>query len=278
MRIGYIGLGNQGGGIADAVAHSDHELVVWARRPEVTDSYVERGATAAASPTELAAQCDIVGLCVTGDDDVNAVVIDQGVLEAMRPGAVLVIQSTVRPQTVRGFGSRAAERGVLVLDAPVSGSGDAARNRVLLVMVGGSADAVATATPLFDTCAGTVVHCGGLGDAQIAKLINNGLFTANLKIVLDAFEIGRQLGVDTDTLRRVLMAGSARSYGVEQSERILAANRPSHAVDLLRKDLTLLGELAADHQVDPGDILVQGARATDALETVRGRRGDRTLS
>lgn len=266
MRIGYIGLGNQGGGIADAVAQSDHELVVWARRSEATDGYVARGATAASSPSDLAAQCDIVGLCVTGDDDVNAVVIDQGMLEAMRPGAVLVIQSTVRPQTVRGFVTRADERGVLLLDAPVSGSGDAARHRVLLVMTGGSAAAAAAATPLFDTCAGTVVHCGGVGDAQIAKLINNGLFTANLKLVHDAFETGRQLGVDADTLRAVLMAGSARSYGVEHSERIFAPDRPPHAVGLLRKDLNLLGDLAAEHQAGLGDLLEMGARATDVLD------------
>jgi 3-hydroxyisobutyrate dehydrogenase len=270
MRIGYIGLGNQGGGIADAIAQSDHELVVWARRPEVADTYVERGGTFAASPAELAAQCDIVGLCVTGDDDVTSLVTDQGVLESMRPGAVLAIQSTVRPQTVRSFSPRADERGVLLVDAPVSGSGDAARHRVLLVTTGGSQDAVAAATPLFDTCAGAVVHCGGLGDAQVAKLINNGLFTANLKIVLDAFEIGSQLGVDPDTLRSVLTAGSARSFGVEQSARIFAPNRPPHAVSLLRKDLALLADLAAESGVETGDILEQGARATDALDGYRG--------
>jgi 3-hydroxyisobutyrate dehydrogenase len=272
MRIGYIGLGDQGSGIADMVAESEHELVVWARRSGVTDRYEDRGATAAASPAELAAQCDIVGLCVTGDADVEALVVERGLLEAMHPGAALVIQSTVRPETVRAFGPRADQRGVHLLDAPVSGSGSAARQHKLLVMTGGTAAAVAMATPLFDTCAGTVVHCGGLGDAQIAKLINNGLFTANLKIIHDALQIGEQMGIDPDVLRTVLLAGSARSFGLEQYQRIFDLDQAAHAAALLRKDLGLLAALTSGVGVDPGDIVDLAGRVIDTVETYASGR------
>jgi 3-hydroxyisobutyrate dehydrogenase len=269
LHIGYIGLGSQGGGIAEMVASSRHHLVVWARRPGVTDAYVEKGATAAPSPAALAARADIVGICVTGDADVENIVFDRGVLDAMRPRTVLVIQSTVDPRAVRAIGAQADNRGVLVVDAPVSGTGTAARQKQLLVMTGGSAEAVAAAAPLFETCAGTVVHCGGVGDAQIAKLINNAVFTANLKLIHDAFEVGEQIGITADALRKVLQAGSARSFSLDKSEHIFHPDHAPHSAQLLRKDAGLLASLTDALGIDTGALISVADLAVDVIQSHR---------
>ncbi len=254
MRIGYIGLGSQGAGIAEMIAKSEHDLVVWARRPGVTDAFVSLGAKVAESPAALAAQCDLVGLCVMADKDVEEMVYDRGILAAMKPGAVLVIQSTVRPQTVREIARSAERYGVDVIDAPVSGSSKGARAHTLLVMTGGTKEACAKAQPMFDTCAGKVIYCGGLGNGQIAKLVNNGLFIASLEVVHDAFEIGDGVGISREVLREVLLAGSARSYALEQSDRIFDSRMAAHISPLFLKDVDLLAEITKADGIDTGVI------------------------
>jgi 3-hydroxyisobutyrate dehydrogenase len=128
MRIGFIGLGSQGSGMAEMIAKSGHELTVWARRPGVVDPYVALGARAAASPADLARDCDIVATCVMADKDVVELAEERGVLAAMRPGSVFVNHATIAPETVRRLGERAAAEGVVV-DAPVSGSSAAIGRR-----------------------------------------------------------------------------------------------------------------------------------------------------
>src|SRR5688572_23275132 len=122
MRIGFIGLGSQGGGIAEMIAKSDHELVVWARRAGVVDPYVELGAKVAETPADLAGQCEIVATCVMADKDVLELAVDKGVLAAMKRNAIFVNHATVRPETARRLGESATAHGVRMIDAPVSGA------------------------------------------------------------------------------------------------------------------------------------------------------------
>src|SRR3954470_13701655 len=124
MRVGFIGLGSQGGPMAVAIHEAGFALQVWARRDAVRDEFRSRGVTVAESPRALAQRCDVVCICVTGDEDVHGLVREEGMLAAMAQESVLVIHSTVSPALCERLAAVGAERGVVVVDAPVSGGGD----------------------------------------------------------------------------------------------------------------------------------------------------------
>lgn len=143
----------------------------------------------------MAAESDLVCLCVVGDADVEEVISgDNGVLAGLSPGGIIAIHSTVHPDTCRRLAQHCADKGVSVIDAPVSGGGPAAAAGTLLVMVGGDADVVDRCRPVFETYADPVVHLGDLGSGQVTKLLNNLLFTANLGTAATALALGEQLG------------------------------------------------------------------------------------
>lgn len=124
MRVGFIGLGSQGGPMARAIVEAGIPTTLWARRAASLEPYADTAAKTAGSPAELAADCDIVCLCVIGDDDIRELCEgEQGLLAHMKPGGVIVIHSTVHPNTCRELAEAAAQKQVSVLDAPVSGGG-----------------------------------------------------------------------------------------------------------------------------------------------------------
>jgi 3-hydroxyisobutyrate dehydrogenase-like beta-hydroxyacid dehydrogenase len=251
MRIGYIGLGSQGAGMAEMIARAGHELVVWARRPGVVDPYVALGAAVAETPAALAAQCAIVGTCVMADDDVLELAGAKGMLAAMAPQSVFVNHATIRPQTARRLGELAEAHGVQVVDAPVSGSSAAARAKTLLVMAGGEAAAIDAAMPMFD-CYAKVVRCGGLGDGQVAKLVNNGLYFANVELAHRALELAAALGVETDLMREVLKTGSGGSFAANSEPAFFSPAAAPHIVGLARKDVGLMQAFATEQGVNTG--------------------------
>ena len=209
ITAGFIGLGSQGGGMAQRIADSGIELVVWARRPEALERFAGR-AVLASTPEELGAACDVVGICVTDGAAVREVA--SAVLPDMRAGSVLAIHSTVGVEDCEAI-ARAA-RDVRVIDAPVSGGGAAAEEGRLTVYVGGDDDAVAYARPVLETY-GPVLHMGALGTGQRTKLINNALNAAHFALAHDAFAIGDSLGIDVDLLADALLSGSGRSFSLE---------------------------------------------------------------
>ncbi|MDA8047940.1 MAG: NAD(P)-dependent oxidoreductase [Actinomycetota bacterium] len=212
MRVGFIGLGSQGGSMARRIVDEGYPLTLWARRPGSLEPFRDTDAVVAASPAELGARSDVVGICVVADADVEDVLLrPDGVLAGMRPGGVVAIHATVHPDTCRRIADQAATRGVAVVDAPVSGGGGAAAERRLLVMVGGADDAVARCRPVFDTFADPVVHLGPLGRGQMAKLLNNLIFTALITPVIEGYEVADALGVDRAALATVLAHGSGGS-------------------------------------------------------------------
>ena len=257
-RVGFIGLGSQGGPMARRIAESGIPTTLWARRPEVLDAFRDTPAGTAASPAELAATSDLVCVCVVDDAGVDQVVGGpDGLLAHMAAGSVLAIHSTVHPDTVVRLAGLAAERGVALLDAPVSGGGPAAEQGTLLVMLGGDAEVVERCRPVFESYGSPVVHLGPVGAGQRAKLINNLLFTANMGVAESAFALARDLDVDLAQLSVVLAHGSGGSFGarmVRQPEFTLRAAGP-HAGPLLQKDARLVVDLAGAVGVKAGIVL-----------------------
>jgi 3-hydroxyisobutyrate dehydrogenase len=257
--------------MARRIVDSGFPLTLWARRPESLDPYADTSAAVASTPAELGAASDVVAVCVTGDADVEDVLLRRdGVLEAMRAGGVLAIHSTVHPDTCLRVAEHATRRGVGVIDAPVSGGGGAATQRKLLVMVGGEPEHLARCRPVFDTFADPVIHLGPLGSGQMAKLVNNLVFTALVTLGLETFAFADELGMDRSALAQVLANGSGGSQAaailarsgfdtsglrgavktLDKDVRIalevargLHASEPAHVVDLAKRTLvTLAGE------------------------------------
>ncbi|MGY0499538.1 NAD(P)-dependent oxidoreductase [Nocardia sp. FBN12] len=270
MRVGFIGLGSQGGPMARRIIDAGFTTTLWARRAATLEPYADTAAGTAQSPAELAAVSDLVCVCVVGDADVREVVTgDKGVLAAMAAGTTLVIHSTVHPTTCREIAELAAPLGISVLDAPVSGGGPAAAEGRLLVMVGGAVEAVEAARPVFATYADPIVHLGEVGAGQFAKLLNNLLFTANLATAQGTLRLGAELGVDPGRLGEVITHGTASSFALG---RVVAAGGTLDALatragDLLRKDVGLIAELADAAGATPGIEL----GAADAALAVMNR-------
>ena len=266
MRVGFIGLGSQGGPMARRIVEGGHETTLWARRPATLEPFADTAAKIAESLAELAAASDLVCLCVVGDADIEELTDgEDGLLAAMQPGGVIAVHSTVHPNTCRDLAKRADSQGVSIVDAPVSGGGPAASEGRLLMMVGGDADVVERCRPVFETYADPVVHLGDLGSGQTTKLLNNLLFTANLGTAAAVLSLADALGVSPDRLTEVVSRSSGNSFalnalgGVGGLERLAGL-----AGTLLQKDVRLVVDLA-DRAAAPAGAVLNAADATLTL-------------
>jgi 3-hydroxyisobutyrate dehydrogenase-like beta-hydroxyacid dehydrogenase len=242
-RIGFIGLGSQGGPIAHRIADAGLPLTVWARRPAVLEAYIAKGATAAATVADLAAACDHVGICVVNDADVLDVC--RQLLPALRAGSRIVIHSTILPETCVTLAALCAERGVAFLDAPVSGGASGAQKGTLTVMCGGDPAVFDAAKPVFETFGKLVMLLGGVGAGQKAKIVNNSLLAANIGLADAALTAGQALGLDRATLADLIRASSGYSFGLEVCARCPTPADFSGA-ELLVKDVGLLKAILPD--------------------------------
>jgi 3-hydroxyisobutyrate dehydrogenase-like beta-hydroxyacid dehydrogenase len=260
-QVGFIGLGDMGGAIATRIIGAGFPAVLWARRPEALGSFAGPRVSTRESPAELAAEVDLVGVCVWDDRSVREVLHgDHGVLAGCRPGTIIAIHSTVQPETCRELAATAAERGVIVLDAPVSGGRDAALAGQLVVAVGGDEAAVQRCLPVFASFGDPVLHLGQVGTAQFAKLINNSVLAANLALADDALALGLSLGIQPEMMAAVLRGGSGRSYALEV---VLAARASAqtrrHALAPLSKDVRCLTSEAAPRECAGAELLTGAA-------------------
>ena len=257
MRIGFIGLGSQGGPMARRIIEAGYPMTLWARRPETLEAFADTAATIAESPAELGAASDLVCLCVVGDADIDEITSgEHGLLAGLKPGSVIAVHSTVHPDTCKELAKKADAQGVSVIDAPVSGGGPAAAEGRLLLMVGGDADVVERCSPVFASYADPVIHLGELGSGQTTKLLNNLLFTANLGTAAAALSLGKALGVAADRLIEVVSRGSGNSFALNALGGIGGLDRLAGlAGTLLQKDVRLIAELAERAAAHPGAVL-----------------------
>jgi 3-hydroxyisobutyrate dehydrogenase-like beta-hydroxyacid dehydrogenase len=237
-RIGFIGLGDQGVPIVRRLLGAGFSTSIWARRPDAAASLIVDGAILAESLIDLASHCDIVCICVRDDDDVIEV------FEAMRggllPGSIIVVHSTVHPATCLVLAERVKDLGVNILDAPVSGGAVAARNGSLTVIAGGEAEILERCRTMLSTYAEHILHVGGLGMGQRAKLINNLLMTANFAMAHDAVSLGADLGLSPTLLNSVITACSGHSFAHQVYASLANLGELSKHLPVMRKDLRLV--------------------------------------
>lgn len=244
MKVGFIGLGEQGKPLALNVAQAGFDLMVHDLRREPVDELVASGARAAQSAREVGTHGDIIEVIVVNDAQVEAVVLgEDGVLAGARPGTVIAIHSTVRPATVRKIGERAAAKSVAVIDAAVSGGPRGARRRTMCYMVGGAAEALERCRPVFATSAGTIVHMGALGAGMAAKLAHQVVLCVNMLAAYEGTELARRAGLDPAALSEAIHAGAAQSRIADH----WARGRPvAQSGALFDKDLGLALEMARE--------------------------------
>lgn len=272
MRVGFIGLGSQGGPMARRIVDGGFDLTLWARREASLEPYADTAAKSAGTPAELGAASDLVCICVVGDDDVREVLKgDTGVLAGLAPGGIIAIHSTVHPDTCRELAELAAQQGVTVIDAPVSGGGPAVEAGTLMVMVGGEAVDVEKVSPVFATYSDAIVHLGGLGAGQVAKILNNLQFTANLGSAMSTLALGDALGLDRQQLCEVLNRGSATSKAISSITMFggTVAGLAPIAGALLQKDVRHAASLASHASAPEGTVFDVADTALEAMDHPR---------
>ena len=262
MKIGFIGLGNMGGGMAANVLRAGYDLTVHDLRRESATPLLEAGTSWADTPAELAAACDIVLTSLPGPREVEAIALGEGgVLEGMVGKAaaggdsgVYIDLSTSSPTLIRGIAERFAEHGLSVLDAPVSGGPVGARTGRLAVMVGGEHDVYERVKPALDAIGDKVSYIGPVGSGSIAKLMHNCIGYGLQTIVAECLTLGVKAGVDPEPLYEAISNGSVgrgSSFANTYPNTFLAGNfdPPSFALRLAHKDVSLALELAREYGV-----------------------------
>lgn len=247
-RVGFIGLGIMGRGMAHNLLKAGFDVCVWNRTAARMDAVVAAGAAAASSPADVAAHSDIIFICVSDTPDVEAVVLGaDGVRAGARPGSLVIDTSTISPQAEREIAARLAERGVHLLDAPVSGGSEGAARGTLSVMVGGSAEQVARAMPYLQAVGKTITHVGEQGAGQMVKLVNQILVVVTMLGVSEALVFASAGGLDLERTLAAVSGGAAGSWMLaNRGPQVLNGDwRPGFTIDLQQKDLRLVHETAA---------------------------------
>ncbi len=216
--VAFLGLGIMGSRQAVHLIRAGHHLTVYNRtRSKAEEWAAEHGATLAGTPRAAAAAADVVISMVVDGDQVASLLLDEpdGALHGAREGAIFVDMSTIAPSQTRAIGERLAERGVKMVDAPVTGSAPKAADGTLTIMAGGDAEDVERVRPLLEAMGALVVAVGGLGHGEMVKLINNSTAAINASVVAQALIVGKATGVDLDALVQVMSAGSGGSTMLE---------------------------------------------------------------
>lgn len=257
-RIGFVGLGNMGAACAMSLLREGHPLTLWARRSETLAPFAGSGAVIVETLAGLGARSDIVFVCVVNDHDVQEVMAEGALMAGLHPGSLVAILSTISPATCIEVARAAAAKGVTVLDAPVTGGADRALAGTLTVMVGAGEAELQRCFPVMRAFAGTIVHVGAAGMAQVAKVVNNFVFSGNVLLAGEALELAARLGVRREAMVEVLASGSGASFALSSADRILEPG--SRGAKLIFKDVEILQ-----------DVLAGGRLHSPSVDRVRGQ-------
>ena len=251
--IGFIGLGVMGGPMAANLVEAGFSVTGFNRSPAKVERLVAAGGRGAASAAEAVEGADVVITMLPDSPDVSAVLLgdgdgDSGLLARLTPGTTVIDMSTIRPDVARSLAAAGAERGVGVLDAPVSGGEQGAVDARLSVMVGGEAATFETARPVLDAVGRTIVHVGPAGAGQTVKAANQLIVGGTLQLVAEALVFLSAHGVDRERAVEVLAGGLAGSAVLDRKAPAMLARNfdPGFRVDLHHKDLGIVTAAARE--------------------------------
>jgi 3-hydroxyisobutyrate dehydrogenase len=242
-RLTFIGLGVMGAPMAAHLAKAGHDVTVYNRTGSRAETWVAaNGGRAAPTPAAAAAGADAVFSCVGADPDLEAVTLGaDGCFATMRPGALFVDHTTVSADIARRLAAEGEARGLLVVDAPVSGGQAGAEKGALSIMCGGSAEALAAAEPFMRAYAGRIVHVGGAGSGQQTKMVNQICIAGAIQGVAEGLRFAQASGLDLDKVFEAVSGGAAASWQMQNRWKTMAEDSFDFgfAIDWMRKDLGL---------------------------------------
>jgi 3-hydroxyisobutyrate dehydrogenase len=242
-KIAFIGLGVMGGAIARHLAAAGHDMVVYNRTRTKADAWIAlNGGTAASSPAEAAEGAVAVISCVGNDDDLAAVTLSRdGAFRTMKPGALFIDHTTVSAKIARQLAVEAKDKGILPIDAPVTGGQIGAEKGTLTLMCGGTEKAIAAASPIMDAYTSKIVHVGPTGAGQLTKMVNQITFAGIIQSLAEAMRFAQAADLDLDKVFESISGGAASSWQMLNRWDTMEKGEFEFgfAVDWMRKDLGL---------------------------------------
>jgi len=267
LQVGFIGLGDQGGPMAVAIAEAGFALHVWARRPASLDTLGSAPHTAHPSAAALGAACDIVALCLTDDSDLVELLERGGMLDSLKQGAIVVNHGTGDPAENRRMAARLAEAGIGFLDAPVSGGRPGAVARTLTTIVGGDAATLARCREVFESYSRTIALMGPAGSGQLGKLLNNALTMSNLDNAARVLALASQLQLDVRAVAAMVSASSGGS-AILNALPAFTPDLARHLQGLMKKDIDHFADGMCAAGLDPAEMHARGLHGAGALVEV----------
>jgi 2-hydroxy-3-oxopropionate reductase len=247
--VAFIGLGIMGGPMARNLVSAGYDVVGYNRSSAPVKTLVRHGGRAAGSVAQAVSSAGVVITMLPDSPDVAAVALgDTGILAHAAKGTLLIDMSSIRPGVARHLAAAGTERGVRVLDAPVSGGEQGATEATLSIMVGGTADDFAAALPVLQALGKTVLHVGPAGTGQTVKAANQLIVAGTIELVAEAIVFLRAYGVDTQAAVRVLAGGLAGNAILDRKAAGMLAGRfePGFRIELHHKDLGIVTATARE--------------------------------
>ena len=250
MKIGFIGLGIMGKPMCKNLLKAGFELVVCSRNATSVGELTAVGATSAATPRELAAQVDLVITMLPNSPEVKAIVLGpNGVIEGANPGCIVADMSSIAPLASQQIAAALAEKGIEMLDAPVSGGQPKAIEGTLSVMVGGKQEIFDRCVPAFKAMAASVVRVGNIGAGNVTKLANQVIVALNIAALSEAMVLATKAGVEPELVYQAIRGGLAGSTVMDAKAPLMLDRKfdPGFKINLHIKDLA--NALETSHEV-----------------------------
>jgi 3-hydroxyisobutyrate dehydrogenase len=278
-KIAFIGLGNMGRPMAENLVRAGHDVAGFDMAQASVQAFATAGGIAAASAVEAVTDAEVVVTMLPAGPHVRGAYLDpKGILAHAKPGALLIDCSTIDVDSARAVAAAASDRGFAMIDAPVSGGTGGAAAGTLTFMVGGTEAAVGQATPYLSQMGKTIVHCGGAGTGQAAKICNNMILGISMAAVSEAFALAEKLGLDAQKLYDVSSKSSGQCWSLTTycptpgPVPTSPANRgyaPGFTADMMLKDLKLAQQAAQAS----GAVTPLGAEATTVYQLLSAAGG-----
>ncbi|MCL5123275.1 MAG: NAD(P)-dependent oxidoreductase, partial [Deltaproteobacteria bacterium] len=247
MKVAFIGLGTMGEPMALNILKAGHDLVVNNRTKNKEELLAAKGAKRAATPGEAARGAEVIITCLSDTPDVEKVVLGaDGIIHGAQQGAVVVDMSTISPEATRKMAEALAEKGVKMVDAPVSGGSEGAIHGTLAIMVGGASQDVEKVLPVLRSMGSTITHVGPIGAGQITKAINQTVIAGVYLSVAEGMALGLKAGLDMEKVIQAIGNGAAASWVLSNRARNMVNNSYplGFRVRLHQKDLGIAIETA----------------------------------
>src|SRR5210317_473351 len=252
MKIGFIGLGNVGGKLAGSLLRGGFDLTVRDLNAALVQSFVDRGATSAASPKEMAEKVDLIITCLPSPTVCSTVMeSEDGIIGGLSAGKIWLEMSTTDGSEVIRLANLVEAKGAMAMDCPVSGGCHRAATGNISIFAGGKRAAFDRVLPVLTAMGRRILHTGPIGSASVLKVVTNYLCTVHLAALAEAFAVAKKAGMDMNTTYEAIRISSGNSFVHEtESQVILNGSRDiNFTMDLVLKDIGLFQSIAEQHNV-----------------------------